>query len=113
MIDQILSFLGQGISATFSWFDSLLDSTGARVILYGFITMALVFKFIILPFSGTGGVGAADSLGVNDAYYKKQRSNERAANVEHRKIRDHQARIATQARLAQRDYYNSKINKDK
>lgn len=61
MIDSILNFLGQGIAATFSWFDSLLDSTGSRFLLYGFITMALVFRFIILPIAG-GQFGRSDSV---------------------------------------------------
>ena len=77
MFNQIMQFLGSGVSAVLQWFDMVLDATGMRGFLMAFIFMALAYKFLIAPFAGSGGVGGADSLGVNDGYYKRQRQSDR------------------------------------
>lgn len=61
MLSDILSMLGTGIGATILWFNRLL-SGDLWVFLFSFIAMALVARFLILPF-----VGGIISAGVSDS----------------------------------------------
>ena len=62
MFGQIMQFLGDGVSAVLQWFDMVLDATGMRGFLMAFIFMFLAYKFLLVPFVGRAGVGAADRV---------------------------------------------------
>lgn len=70
MLDQILSFLGTGISAVFGWFDSLM-SAELWTLVFSMISMSLVYRFLVKPFfGGRGRSGGSDkarkSIGDDD-----------------------------------------------
>ena len=59
MFNTILSFLIEGISGCFSWFDSIITGIGGSwSFLFSFISMFLVFKFILSPLISRLGSGS-------------------------------------------------------
>lgn len=61
MFDQIMSFLGTGVQACLDWFDAILNATGMYGFVLAFIFMFLAFRYLILPFVGTGA-GQSDKV---------------------------------------------------
>lgn len=69
MINDILLFLGQAFSACLTWFDNLTIATGTWTLIFSFIVMFLVARFIINPF-----IGASIKAAASDRV-KRSRSN--------------------------------------
>lgn len=59
MINDILLSLGQAFSACLNWFDNLTSATGTWTLIFSFIVMFLVARFIINPFIGASIKAAA------------------------------------------------------
>lgn len=69
MLNDILLSFGQAFSACLTWFDNLTSSTGTWPLIFSFIVMFLVARFIINPF-----IGASIKAAASDRV-KRSRSN--------------------------------------
>lgn len=75
MLAEILAILGQGITACKVWFDSLTFFTGTWVLIYSFIIMFIVARFIINPF-----IGAATKVNAYDSVHRARSQSNSKSN---------------------------------
>lgn len=66
MVDTVFSFLMDGVTAVFNWFDELLNVTEMYPIVIGIIVLCIFFRLIVTPlFAGhIAGAGQSDSVSV-------------------------------------------------
>lgn len=92
MINNIIASLGNATAAAFTWFSTMVGSTGTLSLIITAIVICLVFRFLIRPLVGQSvSDGVRAIRGRDDSQLRRDSYN---ATIE--------------ARNAQRDYYNSR-----